>query len=56
MNAYEVNPSANTFFFSGYIWISWTGTNETDMSASVELKLVDTFGLIWRRILRLWGI
>lgn len=45
MNVYEVSPGSNTFFFTGYVWVKWTG-NETDPSASLEFNnAVEHWGL-----------
>lgn len=38
LNAYDLDPAANTFYFNGYLWLIWTG--ERDPSRTLEITNV----------------
>lgn len=45
VNAYDLDVAANTFYFSGYMWLRWTG--DIDPTATLELSnVVEEWGLI----------
>ncbi|MFM8998594.1 MAG: hypothetical protein ACKOKE_00655, partial [Actinomycetota bacterium] len=45
VNSYDLDVAANTFYFSGYMWVRWSG--DTDPTASLELSnVVEEWGLM----------
>lgn len=45
VNAYDLDVAANTFYFSGYMWLRWSG--DIDPTATLEISnVVEEWGLI----------
>lgn len=49
VSAYGLDTSANTFYFSGYLWLRWEG--DIDPSLTIEFANAEERGLVARRLM-----
>ncbi|MFM7718851.1 MAG: hypothetical protein ACKO8G_05090 [Actinomycetota bacterium] len=47
VNSYDLDVAANTFYFSGYMWLRWSGDATIDPTGTVEIaNVVEEWGLM----------